>query len=73
MIQFSQFDEASTYVNYLLISASSDAKTFNSQLLETQKCLEYMKSKIDQLDLQLTHIMCDRDNLRTDINILHKQ
>ena len=47
----SEFDEAITYVNDLLISASSDAKRSKKLLLDTQRCLESKKSKIDHLDL----------------------
>ncbi|XP_023748037.1 uncharacterized protein LOC111896263 [Lactuca sativa] len=69
----SDFDEAITYVNNLLIFASNDAKNSSTQLLETQRKLESKIAKIDHLELQITNVMCDRDSLSNDNKILLKQ
>ena len=68
-----EFDDAITYVNNLVISASNDAKKSSTQLLETQRMLEAKKAKIDYLELQFKNIMCDRDSLSIDNKIMLKQ
>ena len=68
-----EFDTSVAYMNNLVISASNLAKKASTQLLETQRILETKKYKIESLELQITNIMVDMDNLNTDNKILLKQ
>ncbi|KAL7618630.1 hypothetical protein Lser_V15G03678 [Lactuca serriola] len=67
------FDETVTYFDSIVVSASNEAKKLSMQLLETQKKLDLKISRIDCLELQITNIMVDRDNLSRDNKLLLAQ
>ncbi|XP_052627545.1 uncharacterized protein LOC128134134 [Lactuca sativa] len=67
------FDETVTYFDSIVVSASNEAKKLSVQLLETQKKLDLKITRIDCLELQITNIMVDRDNLSSDNKLLLAQ
>ena len=64
------FDETVTYFDSIVISGSNEAKKLSDQLLETQKRLDSKIARIECLELQITNIMVDRDNLSSDSKLL---
>ena len=67
------FDETITYFGSNLVSASNEAKKLSIQLLETEKKLDLKNTKVDCLELQITNILVDRDNLSSEIKLLLAQ
>ena len=72
-IVLSDFGDTLSYVNKMLIFGSSKAEKSKSLLLETKKCLETKRSRVDYLELQLKNITLDRDDVREDKCWLMKQ
>ncbi|XP_023733619.1 uncharacterized protein LOC111881461 [Lactuca sativa] len=59
-----------TYFDSIIVSASNEANKLSMELLETKKKLDAKTSKVDCLELQIKNIMCDRETLANEINIL---
>lgn len=67
------FDETVTYFDSIIVSASNEAKKLSDQLLETRKMLDSKVTRIDYLELQVSNIMEDREQLGKEVNLLLAQ